>query len=125
MTSTVFLCDVSACVVFCSSLDYPFSSGATENVWHILNVQPNSPASKGGLISDQDYIIGADSVFSDLAELVGANNMKPLKFHVYNSAMDSSREAIVTPNGGWGGEGSMGCELGFGYLHRIPAKQVH
>merc|ERR1712210_315210 len=26
----------------------------------------------------------------------------------------------ITPNGAWGGEGSLGCGIGYGYLHRIP-----
>lgn len=26
----------------------------------------------------------------------------------------------LTPNGAWGGEGSLGCGIGYGYLHRIP-----
>ena len=99
-------------------------SGASENVWHILNVHPNSPASSAGLISDQDYIVGTDAVFSDMGELIEAHNMKPLRFHVYNAATDSCREVSVTPNTNWGGQGSMGCELGYGYLHRIPSRQT-
>lgn len=27
----------------------------------------------------------------------------------------------ITPSRGWGGEGALGCVLGFGALHRIPA----
>ena len=30
------------------------------------------------------------------------------------------REVSITPNGAWGGEGSLGCGIGYGYLHRIP-----
>ena len=30
---------------------------------------------------------------------------------------------LLTPNTGWGGEGSLGCGIGFGYLHRIPVKE--
>lgn len=26
----------------------------------------------------------------------------------------------MTPNDGWGGEGCLGCDIGYGYLHRIP-----
>ena len=40
--------------------------GANENVWHILDVQPNSPAAQAGLCSDSDYIIGADSVLNEV-----------------------------------------------------------
>ena len=32
-------------------------------------------------------------------------------------------QVLLTPNSGWGGEGSLGCGIGFGYLHRIPVKE--
>ena len=32
--------------------------GANENVWHILDVSPNSPAELAGLRQFSDYIIG-------------------------------------------------------------------
>jgi hypothetical protein len=28
------------------------------------------------------------------------------------------------PNHEWGGEGSLGCDVGYGYLHRIPKRKV-
>lgn len=43
--------------------------GANENVWHILDVQANSPASQAGLRSDTDYIIGADTVLHESEDL--------------------------------------------------------
>ena len=43
--------DVSCCR-FCSF------EGANENVWHILDVSPNSPAELAGLRQFSDYIIG-------------------------------------------------------------------
>lgn len=43
-----------------------------------------------------------------------------MKLYVYNSDTDSTREISLTPNIGWGGEGSLGCGTGYGYLHRIP-----
>ena len=27
----------------------------------------------------------------------------------------------ITPNSDWGGDGSLGCGIGYGYLHRIPS----
>lgn len=39
---------------------------ANENVWHILDVQPNSPASLAGLRSNSDYIIGSDSHLTEV-----------------------------------------------------------
>ncbi|XP_029649077.1 Golgi reassembly-stacking protein 2 isoform X2 [Octopus sinensis] len=100
--------------------------GANENVWHILEVHPNSPADLASLRSNTDYIIGADSVLhesEDLFTLIESYEGKPLKLYVYNTDSDSCREVTITPNNQWGGEGSLGCGIGFGYLHRIPKRQ--
>ena len=97
--------------------------GANENVWHILEVSPGSPAELAGLRQFSDYIIGADSVLhesEDLFSLIEAHEGRPLKLYVYNTETDHCREVTITPNGAWGGEGSLGCGIGYGYLHRIP-----
>jgi len=98
--------------------------GANENVWHILEVNAGSPAELAGLRAFSDYIIGADSVLhesEDLFSLIEAHEGRPLKLYVYNTETDHCREVTLTPNGAWGGEGSLGCGIGYGYLHRIPA----
>jgi len=97
--------------------------GANENVWHILEVSPSSPAELAGMRQYSDYIIGADSVLhesEDLFSLIEAHEGRPLKLYVYNTETDHCREVTITPNGAWGGEGSLGCGIGYGYLHRIP-----
>ncbi|CAI4225250.1 unnamed protein product [Auanema sp. JU1783] len=97
--------------------------GASQHVWHVLSVQSNSPASIAGLQSDTDYILGAESVLNqadDLIAHVQANEGKPLKLYVYNVDSDIVREVTLTPNSAWGGEGCLGCDIGYGYLHRIP-----
>uniref|UniRef100_A0A3Q2PW71 Golgi reassembly stacking protein 2 n=1 Tax=Fundulus heteroclitus TaxID=8078 RepID=A0A3Q2PW71_FUNHE len=96
---------------------------ANQNVWHVLEVEPNSPAGLAGLTPYVDYIIGADSAMretEDLFSLVEAHEGKELKLYVYNTDADNCREVVITPNSDWGGEGSLGCKIGFGYLHRIP-----
>lgn len=101
--------------------------GANENVWHILEVQSNSPAEAAGLRAFTDFIIGADSVMhesEDLFTLVEAHEGRPLKLYVYNTETDHCREVNITPNGAWGGEGSIGCGIGYGYLHRIPLENL-
>ncbi|CAF0748167.1 unnamed protein product [Brachionus calyciflorus] len=98
---------------------------ANENVWHVLEVQSNSPASLAGLRSNSDYIIGSDSLLTepeDLFTLIESSENKQLKLYVYNCELDSVREVLLTPNSAWGGEGSLGCGIGYGYLHRIPIK---
>ncbi|XP_028393508.1 Golgi reassembly-stacking protein 2-like [Dendronephthya gigantea] len=99
--------------------------GANENVWHVLEIQPNSPADIAGFRPFTDYIIGADSVLhetEDLFALIESHEGKPLKLYVYNSETDGCREVTLTPNRAWGGEGSIGCGIGYGYLHRIPLR---
>ncbi|XP_074550205.1 Golgi reassembly-stacking protein 2-like [Halichoeres trimaculatus] len=97
--------------------------GANENVWHVLEVEPNSPAALAGLRAHTDYIIGADMVMNeseDLFSIVETYEGKELKLYVYNTDTDNCREVLITPNCDWGGEGSLGCGIGYGYLHRIP-----
>lgn len=48
---------------------------------------------------------------------------KPLRLFVYNADYDVTREAILVPNRYWGGDGLLGCGVGFGLLHRIPRPQ--
>ncbi|XP_029980681.1 Golgi reassembly-stacking protein 2-like isoform X2 [Sphaeramia orbicularis] len=97
--------------------------GANENVWHVLEVEANSPAALAGLRAHSDYIIGADTALNeseDLFSLIETYEGKELKLYVYNTDTDNCREVVITPNGDWGGEGSLGCGIGYGYLHRIP-----
>lgn len=99
--------------------------GANENVWHILEIHPSSPAEEAGLIPFTDYIIGADSILhesEDLFTLIESHEGRPLKMYVYNIDLDACREVTITPNSKWGGEGSLGCGIGYGYLHRIPIR---
>lgn len=113
---------LGASVRFCSF------QGANENVWHVLDIEPNSPAALAGLQAQQDFIVGADQVLQDSEDfysLIEVNEGKPLKLLVYNTDTDQCREVVVTPNGAWGGDGSLGCGIGYGYLHRIPTRPVH
>ncbi|KAJ0011869.1 hypothetical protein NQD34_012844 [Periophthalmus magnuspinnatus] len=110
---------LGASVRFCSY------QGANENVWHVLDVEVRSPAALAGLQPHNDYIIGADQVLQDSEDffsLIEAHEGKALKLMVYNTQTDTCREVVVTPNGAWGGEGSLGCGIGYGYLHRIPVQ---
>ncbi|XP_033340349.1 Golgi reassembly-stacking protein 2 [Megalopta genalis] len=101
--------------------------GSNENVWHVLEVHPSSPAELAGLRPFTDYIIGADSVLhesEDLFTLIEAHESRTLNLYVYNTEDDSCREVTIVPNHTWGGEGSLGCGIGYGYLHRIPIRNM-
>ncbi|XP_065485027.1 Golgi reassembly-stacking protein 1 [Caloenas nicobarica] len=112
---------LGASVRFCSF------QGANEHVWHVLDVEPTSPAALAGLQPYTDYIVGSDQILQeseDFFSLIESHEGKPLKLMVYNTEADSIREVVVTPNGAWGGEGSLGCGIGYGYLHRIPTQSI-
>ena len=57
---------------------------------------------------------------SALGELVEDHLNRTLTLWVYNSEFDVVREVELIPSRGWGGEGAVGAELGFGALHRLP-----
>lgn len=101
----------------------PLSS--TQHIWHILGIpSPLSPAYRAGLLPHSDYIIGTPSGTlrgeSALGELVEDHLDRTLVLWVYNSEFDVVREVELVPTRGWGGEGALGAELGYGALHRLP-----
>ncbi|KAF2121877.1 GRASP55/65 PDZ-like domain-containing protein [Lophiotrema nucula] len=97
----------------------------TEDVWHILDVSPNSPADAAGLLPYGDYVVGSPAGLirgeSGLGEIIEDYLNRPLTLIVYNHEYNVTRPVEITPARGWGGEGALGCVLGFGALHRIPA----
>ena len=68
----------------------------TDDVWHILDVSPNSPADHAGLLPYGDYIIGSPEglvrgesglgeLVEDVSETCKAINKPPRLIHVRNS----------------------------------------
>jgi hypothetical protein len=57
---------------------------------------------------------------SGLGELVEDYLGRELVLRVYNHEYDVTRLVTITPRRGWGGEGALGCTLGYGALHRLP-----
>jgi len=58
---------------------------------------------------------------SGLGELVDDYIGRPLRLWVYNNEYNVTREVEIVPSRDWGGEGALGCVLGYGALHRLPA----
>ncbi|CAI8042109.1 Golgi reassembly-stacking protein 2 [Geodia barretti] len=56
----------------------------------------------------------------DLYSLIESHDHQEIKLYVYNTDTDNCREVSLTPDSEWGGEGSLGCGIGYGYLHRLP-----
>ncbi|KAI4233715.1 MAG: hypothetical protein LQ349_004239 [Xanthoria aureola] len=96
----------------------------TEDVWHVLDVIPHSPADQAGLLPYGDYIVGTPEGNvhgeSGLGELVEDYLNRSLRLYVYNHEYAVTRLVTLTPSRTWGGSGALGCVLGFGALHRLP-----
>jgi hypothetical protein len=94
------------------------------NIWHVLDVAGNSPADNASLLPYSDYILGSpEGVLHGegaLGELVEDHIGRPLRLYVYNNEYNVTREVTIQPSRGWGGEGALGCVLGYGALHRLP-----
>ncbi|KAJ4414259.1 hypothetical protein N0V82_008041 [Gnomoniopsis sp. IMI 355080] len=100
------------------------SLAVVTNIWHVLDVPASSPADVAGLLPYSDYILGSpEGVLhgeSGLSEIVEDHINRPLRLYVYNNEYDVTREVTLTPSREWGGEGALGCVLGYGALHRLP-----
>ena len=55
---------------------------------------------------------------NDLFQLVEASVGKQLRLFVYNWTNDACREVTIIPDPNWGGDGSLGCDIGFGLLYK-------
>lgn len=109
------------------SIRYESVKNALNCVWHVIGVQPNSPAERASIHGDgSDYIVGFDNrLFSEpneLTELLSyyqGSVSSPsiyLSLYVYNWRLDSFRHVVVNMSE----KGHLGIELGTGYLHIIP-----
>ncbi|KAJ2898815.1 hypothetical protein MKZ38_003635 [Zalerion maritima] len=95
------------------------------NIWHVLDVPANSPTDLANIFPFSDWILGTPEGTlhgeGGLGELVEDHLGRPLRLWVYNNEYNVTREVTITPSRDWGGEGAMGCVLGYGALHRLPA----
>lgn len=48
------------------------------------------------------------------------NSVPELELYVYNYEYDVLRAVRIRPNSRWGGSGLLGCNIGYGLLHRLP-----
>ncbi|KAG7664002.1 uncharacterized protein J8A68_002440, partial [[Candida] subhashii] len=117
-------------------------------VWRILKTHQGSPAFLSQLVPNSDYIIGCDSAFpgdskgkgllyrggeSLLSKTVmnyynhhysiAKEDNIPITLYVYNHDYDILRPVTVNLSRNWGTgqhRGILGCDVGYGFLHRIP-----
>ncbi|KAL8273138.1 hypothetical protein Esti_002896 [Eimeria stiedai] len=90
----------------------------------VLGVLPNSPAEKAGLHAGEDYILGDDKgAFRGVSDLImGAEEHlgSSLSLYVFNKETEQVRTVVLQPCDTWGGNGCLGCDVGSGFLHRVP-----
>lgn len=91
--------------------------------YHILGINiTDGPATIAGLIPDDDYIIGCqDGLLVTggnglLQDIVRSRAGHSIILYVYNKSYDCVRPVNVNI----GPEGRLGCNIGYGFLHRIP-----
>ncbi|KAH3687347.1 hypothetical protein WICPIJ_001691 [Wickerhamomyces pijperi] len=95
-------------------------------VYHVLEINANSPAEKAGLLPHSDYIIGAqDGLLCTggedlLGRVINSKYNMELILYVYNQEYDVVRPVTIVPSDQWGGKGYLGCGVGYGLLHRLP-----
>lgn len=115
-------------------------------VWRILNTHPDLPAFQAQLVPHFDYIIGCDSVYEEENgkgllgrggeallsrtvvsyynhhHAVSQEDSIPITLYVYNHDYDILRPVTVNLSRAWssGAKGILGCDVGYGLLHRIP-----
>lgn len=105
--------------------EYP---SAHERVLRIAEVYPKSPASFGGLMPLNDYIIDSPQYpFVNLEQFAGIvqaieekRDPKGLELCIYNAKTNSTRLTKIYPNKRWGGKGALGCEFSLGFLNFLP-----
>eukprot|EP01038_Epipyxis_sp_PR26KG_P005141 gene5141-7160_t len=98
--------------------------------YRVLGVQPNSPASRGGLVSFFDFIVQANgiplrSLDTTFIELIKASEDKPLPLTIYNCKNHSIREIILVPSRNWPGEGMLGVTIRFDCYHDAEEHMCH
>lgn len=84
--------------------------------YRVLGVQPNSPASRIGLVSFFDFIVAANGVplttlDNTFIELIKSSEDKPLPLKVYNCKCKTIRDVELIPSRNWPGEGMLGVTI--------------
>ncbi|SCU95553.1 LAFA_0G00958g1_1 [Lachancea sp. 'fantastica'] len=97
---------------------------ASSYTYHVLNItDQSSPAGRAGLVPREDFVIGCQEGLlatggeTLLQDILRSRANHELELYVYNAVSECVRPVTVHI----GGDGRLGCNMGYGYLHRIPA----
>lgn len=128
----MFLNFVIGCSIrFASYAEVTQDSG----IYHVLQVRDNTPAQHAGLISFRDYIIASPSAQitrpEDLQALIEKHEGQWLSLVIYNVDLEATRLVQIRPSVQRNEvceqreTGLLGCDIGYGYLHKIPLPMLH
>lgn len=114
----------SSLVLLGVSLQFASFDEALTSPLRVLRVRAGSPAEKAGLKEGADYILGDDKgAYRGVSDLIaGAEEHlgSSLSLFVFDKEKESVRGVVLQPCDDWGGEGCLGCDVGSGFLHRVP-----
>jgi hypothetical protein len=101
-----------------------------ESAYHILQVTPNSPGEKAGLVSFFDFILSANNQVlnkddSTFVDILSANVDQPVKLQVYNALQNVQRDVILTPSRDWGGPGLAGINVRMNNINKTLSLVWH
>lgn len=108
-----------------AAVRYEAVKGATDFIWHVVDVYRNSPADDAGLTPNSDFLVGTTSqIFRTadaLAKLIddAAKAKVATSVLVYSTSTARTRCIDILPSSDWDGDELLGCELATGLLHRI------
>lgn len=94
---------------------------AATYVYHILSIQDNN-INKNRLVANTDYIIGCQQGLlctggeKLLYNILQSKQNQEVELYVYNSDHDVVRNVLFQLDD----RAKLGCNVGYGYLHRIP-----
>ena len=101
---------------------------AATYTYHVIELSdPTGPASQAGLVPQEDYVVGCQEGLlatggeTLLQDILRSRASQDLTLYVYNTVSDCIRPVTVHV----GHDGRLGCNMGYGYLHRIPAPAAH
>ena len=94
---------------------------------HVMKVFENSPAKTAGLIELQDYILGTDDITIPTIDYLSKAiaNKEQVNLFVFNSVKKAVRKVPITINPNWGGQGSLGCDIADGYMHKMQEADAY
>jgi S1-C subfamily serine protease len=97
--------------------------------YRVLGVQPNSPAATAGLVSFFDFVVAANScplkvLDQKFVDMIKDSEDKPLPLTIYNIKSETTRDVVITPRRGWGGQGMLGVTIRFDSFWRAEEALV-